>query len=152
MATNIGEVMEEVNNYYSYSNENGTYVFVATSSKITGTFESTYLVGQYIRVYGSILNDDVYKISAIAEGEITVEETLIDEDVADSTTYIYQLAPPKNLINLVSDIVSHISKDGVVSESIDDYSISFSSDGSWIGAFKKRLRKHRSLRWCNPCL
>jgi uncharacterized protein with ParB-like and HNH nuclease domain len=152
MATNIGEVMEEINNYYNYDYESDSYEFVALTKKITGTFANTYLVGQYIRIYGSILNDDVYKIAVVAEGEITVEEDLIDESVVDSTIYILVLAPPRSLIALVADIANYIPKDGIASESIDNYSVSFSGDGSWIKAFGKRLSKHRKIRWCNPWL
>ena len=152
MATNMGEVMEEVNNYYAYENEFDSYEFDSTGKTITGTFENTYLVGQYVRVFGSILNDDVYKIAEVASGILTVEEDLVNEVVADSVIYVISLAPPKTLIRLVSDISSYVTKDGVASETIDNYSISFSNDGSWIGAFSRRLSKHKKIRWCQPWL
>ena len=151
--TNIGEVMAEANRYFEVTLENDSYTFTSSTKTITGTFDETYLVGQYIRVYNSILNDDVYKIVTVNSGSLVVEEDLIDETVADSSIYIAALAPPNTFLRLVAEIVASIEEDGatdgIASETIDNYSISYKGDGSWVSAFNKKINKWRRARWAS---
>ena len=154
----INKVMTYLNNYfYKISSTTGLKVsdnieltFTNSTSKIAGSFDLTYKVGMYIRVSGSDLNDNIYKITAVGVDEITVDGTLVDET---EEAYIYQLTPPQDFIELVTEITTwntnNASSQGVASESIDDYAISFdNSNGTgWQGAFSNRLATYRKMRW-----
>jgi len=137
----IGQVMREINRYWPRTYENISLTFAATGKTITGATE-TYLPGQYILIQHSILNDGVYKIASVTNGVITVVETIYDET---AKVNIFGLAPPRDFLDLVTDIAAFTGKDGVKSESIDDYSVSFEGDGSWKTAFRKRLNTYRSM-------
>ena len=142
----ITEVLDYLKNHFIYIDTNGNInfenielVFEATGKTITADFQNTYLVGQYINITDSILNDGVYKISVVATGVLTVEEDLINET---ATPFIFALAIPKALITLISEINTWVTrnrgKSGISSEKIDDYSISYGSSmqsGGWKSAF-----------------
>lgn len=135
--------MRAINRYFPRTYENISLTFAAATKTITGVGE-TYLVGQYILVQFSVLNDGVYTVAAFdAENEkITVNETLRDEE---TTVNIFALAPPRDFLDLVTDIEAFTSKDGVSTERIDDYSITYKNGGSWNEAFRKRLNTYRSI-------
>lgn len=138
----IAEIMRECNRYFPKTYENIALTFTAATRKIAGVFGETYKVGQYILIQHSTLNDSVYRIATVGTNEITVAETLYGET---ETCQIFGLAPPRDFIDLVTEIDDFTPKDGISSESIDDYSVSFSGDGSWKTAFKKRLDTYRAM-------
>jgi hypothetical protein len=95
------------------------------------TFES----GQTIKVFGSYHNDAIYYVNEVAEDGsylvINSESELIDED-AGQTIRIYKVTYPKALKLINANMINHrLSKNNgnVVSESIDDYSVSYAQDG-----------------------
>jgi hypothetical protein len=61
----------------------------------------------------------------------------------------YGLQPPRDFIDLVAEIDAYTSKDGVSSEKIDDYSVTFEKEGGWKTAFKARINTYRRF---NPDL
>lgn len=116
---------------------------------IEGAFVQTYIVGQYVYITNAILNTGAYKITAVAEGVLTVEGAVEAETV---TTYLLALAIPKAFKELVTEIstwvTNNANKDGIASESIDDYSVSFgqaSQSSGWQGAFKGKLSQYKSM-------
>jgi hypothetical protein len=140
----IAEVMRECHRYFPRTYENISLTFDATGKTITGDFGETYLVGQYICIQYSILNDGVYTVTAFDSetGVITVSETLRNET---TTVNIFGLAPPRDFLDLVTEIDNFTGQDGVKSESIDDYSVSYEGDGSWKSVFRKRLDTYRTM-------
>jgi hypothetical protein len=137
------EVMDSINNHFIRSTETGIYEF--TINSIKGSFNQTYLVGMYIIVKGSYLNDGIYKIESISSNEIIVEELLTIENTKD-TVFIYVSTPPKHFVEVADAINSFDeNKIGVASESIDDYSVSFSKDQSWQEIFKDKLNQYRKV-------
>ena len=128
----ITQTLDYLNNHYVCTCESLELTF-AVDKTITGDFQNTYIVGQYIYIAGcqppfdgTILNIGVYKIASVATGELTVEGNLLAEV---ATTYIYALAIPPQVISLISTITTWITKYqknyGVASESVDDWSISY---------------------------
>lgn len=155
----IKSVLDYMNNHFLRNSENIELVFAADKT-ITATFENTYLVGQYIQVVDTILNDAVYKIASLTEvaGDITVitvEESLIAET---ATPFLFGLAIPANVIDLIAEIdtwqTEFATTEGLTSEKIDDYSASFGAGvqkGGWQSAFSGKLsvyaRAFCDIRW-----
>jgi hypothetical protein len=149
----IGQIMREINQYWAKTYENISLAFNSSGKTITGVFGETYLAGQYILIQHSVLNDGVFTLVSVEDEldeddeptgntVITVSETVRTET---NTVNIFGLAPPRDFIDLVTEIIAFTSKDGVTSESIDDYSVSFEGDGSWKTAFRKRLNNYRRM-------
>ena len=153
----IAQIMKYCNNHFWRSYERNNFAIVEDG--ITGTFTETYLAGQYIHIVDSYLNDGVYKITAVSSVKLTLDATLIAEDTDDYIT-VYGCKVPSDFLSLVTDIETWQTKnsglEGVASESIDSYSVSFASgiDGlignTWQNAFKSRLSTYRAMyeRWC----
>lgn len=136
-------VMDSINNHFVKSTEKKQVEFTADSIKFD--FTETYLVGMYVIVTDSYLNDGIYKIASVSDGVIEVEEPLSVEKT-DKDVTIYASAPPQAFVGLVSEIKAFgHDKLGVASESIDDYSVSYTGDGSWQSVFKSRLNQYRKV-------
>ncbi len=148
------EIMNSINNFFIRSNETGTFEIV--DDGIIGDFYNNYIVGQYICIKNSVLNDGVYKVLEINGNKLKLDAELITE-----TSYIclLALAIPKSFLVLVSEIQAWQEKNGcnvgVESERIDDYSISFdtTNGGSWKGVFRGQLNSYRKMFGfkCNKC-
>ena len=142
----ISEVMREINRWFPRTYENVVVAIAATGKTITGDFAETYLAGQYICLQHSVLNDGVYTIVSVTGVAgayiLTVSETLRTET---NRVNVFALQPPRDFIDLVTEIDAYTSKDGVASEKIDDYSVSFKNDGGWKAAFRERLNTYRRL-------
>lgn len=153
----IAEIMKECNNHFWRSNERRMYSIV--SDGIVGKFSEKYIPGQYIHLTGSFLNDGVYKLTAVSESKLTVEEGLKAEDTGEYFN-VYGCKVPTEFLTLVTDIESWASnnfdKSGIASESIDGYSVNFATnpDGTignnWKNAFKTQLTPYRQMfeSWC----
>jgi len=137
------EVMDSINNHFIRATETGIYEF--TTNSIKGNFNQTYLVGMYIIVKNSYLNDGIYQIESISSDEIIVDVALTIESTKDTLT-MYASTPPKHFIEIANEIDNFDeSKIGVASESIDDYSVNFSKDQSWQEVFKDKLNQYRKV-------
>ena len=140
--------MDYINNYFSRTVESVTSVIDGTDKTITGSFGETYLVGQYIRLSGTILNDGVYKIAAVSGSVITVEGTLMDESPTESY-YLWGLAPPKPFLAVVSDIETYVAANGtntgLKSETQGKRSVSYATDSTWQGVFSRSLGTWRKV-------
>lgn len=148
MSVSIDAVMTEINNHFAISAESGTFEIVTDG--IVGTFTDTYLVGQYVWLQGTFLNDGVYKISEITTSKITFVDTdLLAENTGD-TIYLFGLSPGKTFLTLVSDISSYDSTltKGVKSESQGNRSVTYGTqdgDGSWQSVYKSQLNAYRRM-------
>ncbi len=137
----LSEVMKHINNYFVKTTEDITVNIVADG--IEGTFTNTYIVGQYIRVCDSILNDGVYKLTGVTSSKLSVAETLV---VESNKVQVAGLVIPSEFLSIVTEIEAHKGSGGVVSESIDDYSVTYSDGGSWVSAFEERLYPYTKFR------
>ena len=148
----LAQVMNACNNHFWKTRERSDLAFVADG--ITGTFENTYFVGQYVHVVGSYMNDGVYKVTGVATSKLTLDATLTAENSSDFVT-LYGCGVPSDFLSVVSDIDTWVTgnsgKEGVSSESIGSYSVSYGtgSDGqttnNWKSAFDGRLKPYKQV-------
>lgn len=133
----LDQVMTHIKNHFARSIESRAFEIVADG--IVGIFSEKYVVGQYVWVKRSFINDGVYKITGITATKLTLDATLQPENTGE-LIYLFGLAPPKDFLTVVTEIENFKSKDGVTSESIDDYSVSYGGNGGgWASVFKDKL-------------
>lgn len=148
----IEKVLHYLNHFYPHTVE------TVKGVEVDGiTVKKDYIVGQYIYIKDSIMNDGIYKITTITGNKINLDLT------AEPTTItVYALAIPKSLLNLTTEIEAYGEKDeSLSSESIDDYSVSFKNGSGWEKAFASKLAPYKRVysdleriernwqnRWC----
>jgi len=145
----IGEVMKACNNYFLISHEN--LLNEITATHIKGPFYDTYLQGQYVLINDSRLNDGVHQIVSVSSNGLELGGLL--PEATGEYFKLYGLAPSKEFRSLVTTIENWVqtngNKQGVASESIDDYSVSFDSSngspGDWKTAFNAQLNSYRKV-------
>lgn len=136
--------MRECRNYFSISYERGQFEII---NGIIG-LSNNYLVGQYIYVAGSILNDGVYLLN----------DTLYTLDGSRDESFngiVYGLSVPREFIELVNKIDKFTqSKEGqesnITSASFGIQSQSFGTDNNgvragWQTVFRNELHKYRRM-------
>lgn len=142
----INAVMTHIKNHFARSIESQAFEIV--SDGIVGSFSEKYIAGQYVWIKCSFVNDGVYKITGVTTTKLTLDATLTEENTG-KLIYLFGLAPPVDFLTVVTEIENFTSKDGVVSESIDDYSVSFGGagggDGSWTSVFNNKLSQWRRM-------
>ena len=141
------DLMLQTNNYFERTAESGAYSIVSQSIALRGV----YKVGQFIRILDSLLNDGVYKITAIVDKTVTLDGTLVDEQF---TGYVVGLAVPNDFIALAEKVKKFNRHQGVSSESIPNYTISFSANNgstayaNELGRYNKPLLgRYYFLNW-----
>ena len=152
----MGNVMEYLHNYFYKFKERGNFAINFNTISIDGCYDlqGKYVVGQYIRIKGSLVNDGVYKVIAVSEDGlpgITVDGCLSDEEFEG---YICSLAVPKAFISLCNDIKEYEVKNPpkeFISESFGGYSYTRSQASvesglsGWQLAFKGQLAPYRRM-------
>ena len=144
----IAAIMKEIKNHFARSVE--AQAFEIVSDGIVGSFSEKYIAGMYIWIKNSFLNDGVYLLTGATTSKLSVApDTFTAENLGD-TIYVFASTPPKDFLALVTEIEAYNSgsgtKDGISSESIDDYSVSFGKgDGSWKSVFSQRLNNYRKM-------
>ena len=135
--------MDYCKNYFVFSCEAEAFEIVADG--IVGTFSDTYVVGQYVSIDDSFVNDGVYKITAVSATKLTLDATLTAENTGD-TIYVFGLKVPNAFVTIVDNITTYnaTSTKGVKSESQGNRSVSYGSaagDGnsSWQSVFSGDL-------------
>ena len=141
----IEQVMDSINNHFVRDFDVDDFEIV--SDGIVGSFSSTYLIGMYVLIKHSLLNDGVYEITGVTDDKITVDATLKAENTGESIV-VYALTPKKSFLDLVTEIETFVANDesvGVASESLGDYSVSYGKEGSWQSVFRKKLNTYRKV-------
>lgn len=134
------------NNFFERSSEYGRYTISENAIAVRGDYKA----GQYVRIMDSLLNDGVYKIASVEAGEITLTETLTDEEFCG---YIVGLAIPNEFITLAAKVEAFTNR-GISSESIPNYSVSFNAKNG-VEAYRSDLQAYMKpfqsryffLRW-----
>jgi hypothetical protein len=134
------------NNFFERSSEYGRYTISENAIAVRGDYKA----GQYVRIMDSLLNDGVYKIASVEAGEITLNETLTDEEFCG---YIVGLAIPNEFITLAAKVEAFTNR-GISSESIPNYSVSFNAKNG-VEAYRSDLQAYMKpfvspyyfLRW-----
>jgi len=141
---NLYDVLLEVNNFFVRDYE--CLDVVITTTKLQGEFTNDYVIGQYVRVAGSVLNDGVYKITDIGVNELTLNATLNAE--TEQSLTVYGLSIPNSFVSLANEIIASGSNENITSETVSRYSVSYGEGGkSWTGVYKKQLDRYRKMRW-----
>lgn len=147
----IESLMKECNNYFYKWKETNTFTINNNTIEVTGT----YLVGQYVRIVGSIVNDGIYQIETYTSGKITIIG--LTDEVFEGT--IYGLSVPKDFIELESKIETYNNKNVISnksSEGFNNYSVGYAKDKNgkplqWQEIFKSDINIYRQMydgeRW-----
>lgn len=154
----LNSVLEYLNNYFfRYTLGVKSYTFTrdvtfTSANTLTGDFTSTFLVGEYILIEDTRLNNGVYLITAIDDTTITIDATLditIDTESEIECT-LTKLFIPKPLISLIAEIKTYDASttSGLVSESQGSRSVSYATMSGWKTAFGSQLSGYKKLRWC----
>ena len=126
-----------INNFFERTSEYGSYAI--SENAITAT-RGEYKVGQYVRIMNSLLNDGVYKITAVESVSIELSGTLVDEEFDG---YIVGLAIPASVVAIAAKVEAFTNR-GISSESIPNYSISFNAK-SGVEAYATDLAPYKKL-------
>lgn len=155
----LTEVMDEILNHFARNKQTGrlhgaeTGDFILSNGKIA--VNSTYLVGQYIAIAGSVLNNGVYRVEEFSDGVITIKESDVNDKIwgEEFTGTIYSLRVPEDFVQLVDKIkkfteTSAGQASNIVSASFGIQSQSFGTDSNgvragWQTVFRKELDKHK---------
>lgn len=148
----VGQVLRYLNDYfiryycgvrqYSYTKD-ATF----SSDTISATsFDDTFLAGEYIKIYGSRLNDGVYKITEANTDNIVLDATLTTEE--EISVELTKCFIPIDLLEIIEEIDTYNSNvtDGISSESQGNRSVSYVGSG-WKQAFQARLAPFKKVRW-----
>ena len=136
----LENVLREINNFFVKTLERRPVVI--ENNKITFNTNQKYIAGQYIYIYGSILNDGVYKILSVDASGITVDN-LEDEE---AILTIYGLSIPKTVVAIADEIALNGQMTGVNSESLGDYSVNYGEgNSSWQNVYKDQLNQYRRV-------
>lgn len=145
----ITELLEYLNNWFIDTHESGKFEFKASLDAtpiytIEAPFYQDYLVGQYISVDGSKLNDGVYKVTAVESGKITVDTQVLTETASIS---LWGLAVPKQVVSLAGEIAEYKASnlEGIASETQGSRSIAYKNGSGWEDVYKQRLIPYRRL-------
>lgn len=157
----LSEIMRDINNHFAidsitdefFDYESG--IFKLVDGKIA--VRNKYVVGQYIAVTGSILNNGVYQVEEFADSIITIKQSETNDGIwgeeFDGT--IYSLIVPYDFLKMVSEIQRFAHSQmgeasNVTSASFGIQSFSFGTDASgvragWQTVFRQRLNKYRRM-------
>lgn len=158
MSLNVEEVLGYLNNYFVYAYAPNVYVdFDAVTKKIIladtdydfDDYALDIRVNQYIRIEGSRLNDGVYKVTAVGTNNVTVNETLIDEESDLDLDYvtIYELAIPQKLLSIITEMIAWTGTDNIKSESLGPHSITFDRPSNVFTSFEGRIKRWKKVNF-----
>lgn len=114
--------------------------------------ECKFTPGTQIVVEGSLYNDGVYEISSLTAGSLTLAtgSGLIDEAAGECIT-ITMVNYPKSLkldiAQMVAYAMNKAGKEGIQSESLGDYSVTFMDATSYPLSILNRLKPYRKIGW-----
>lgn len=142
------EICEHLHNFFD--TRDGGYIdrtagTFAISDGVLSPLSSSLIVGQYIRIVGSLLNDGIY----LLPDDFTIAE-LKDETF---TGAVFGLAIPKDLVTLDTEITAYVAANpasGYVSESFGGWSGTRATGASgaplsWKTVYGARLNRWRKV-------
>jgi hypothetical protein len=119
----------------SYSSDTIGFSANSITDSDNGFVTAGFFAGDYI-VEGSKYNDGFYTVSVVAQGTLTVAETLATE-TAGSTVLITKVKFPSELKLIMAKMAGYTIKNkyGVKSESFSRYSVSYDSNSTYITGY-----------------
>ena len=149
----INAVLNYINNrFLNYSYQSLIDSTFTAPDTIDGVFTDTFMVGEWVEISGTRLNDGIYLVSAIADDSMTVstsyDKSIVTEAETDDVLYI-KCDIPSELVSLVTTIKTYDdgTDDGLSSESQGGRSVSYGGNSSWTSVFSSKLSRWRKLRW-----
>ena len=149
----INAVLNYINNrFLNYSYQSLIDSTFTAPDTIDGVFTDTFMVGEWVDISGTRLNDGIYLVSAIDDSSMTVstgyDKLITTEELAEDVLY-RKLDIPAQLITIIADIATYQASEsiGIASESQGNTSITYASSSGWQGAFTSKLSQWRKLRW-----
>ena len=144
----MDKILNSINNYFYRFFERGIYNIKANTIIVKGK----YIIGQYIRIEGSTLNDGVYKVASVEGQNITLESSTIKGEEFEGV--ISSLAIPNDLISLKAKIEVYESENkpsAIVSESFGNYSYSLATNTNgqaltWQEVFSNELKPYKKMK------
>ena len=141
----MNKILRYLNNYFYKFGEKGLIKIEENKIQVNGK----YLVGQYIKLEGSTMNDTVLKVISVVDNQITVTGAYNEEFEG----VIYSLAVPRDLIELeekIKEFEATNKPSNLNAESFGGYSYSKASNGkggvaSWKDIFFDDLKPYRKL-------
>ncbi len=153
----LNAVLNDLNNsFYEYTSGVKNYSYTkdisfTSEDTMLGGFTDTFIVGEYVRVTGSRVNDGVYLISAIDTTSITIDTTVDAKIKTEPSTEctITKCYIPSDVVQMIAEIKEFDANlvQGASSESQGSRSVSFADGASWKKAFSPRLSAYRKMRW-----
>jgi hypothetical protein len=148
----LEEIMNYCNNFFKRSESEGlTCSFDSGTKTITFTADlvDKIIPNMYIKVFGTLLNDGVYKVTGVTTNTITVEEVLVDESDAEIT--LSGLAPTKDFLSIVTKIETDVTNgtyNNVERIKRGDTEIKYSDNAlnSWQEDYKSSLFPFKKVR------
>lgn len=140
-------LMQECNNYFYKTYEHDTF------SIQNGVIDSKgiYLVNQYIKIEGSILNDGVYKIESMTNNKINIAS--LQDEIFEGC--IFGLAVPNGFVSLSEKVKEYLDNPktkptDISSESFNNYSWSKGKKANganitWNDVFQDDIYSYRQL-------
>ena len=151
------EICEHLHNFFD--TRDGEYIdrtagTFAISDGVLSPIPSSLVVGQYVRIVGSLLNDGVYVLAESEPGEGEEAQIILAGTVDETFTgAIFGLAIPRDLVTLDSEISAYVTANpasGYVAESFGGWSGTKATGAngaplSWKSVFAARLNRWRKL-------
>lgn len=151
----LDEIMRDINNHFArdratdelFGYESNKYEIIDDTIAVW----NKYVVGQFIAIVGSVLNDGVYEITDCYNGIIVVSPLPVADEIFEGT--IFSLRVPREFLELAKEIDAFSqSRDGqasnIISASFGIQSQSFGTDANgvragWQTVFRQKLHKYR---------
>ncbi|MGL5646712.1 MAG: hypothetical protein ACRDDY_02580 [Clostridium sp.] len=138
-------ILNHINNHFYLFFENADFEITSGYILVKGK----YIVGQYIKIKGSLLNDGVYKVDRIEENKVFING-LVDESFNGT---VFQLGIPRDLIKLEEEIKEFNTNNkptNVTSESFGGYSYSKATGSNgvpldWTRVFSNSLKPYKRM-------
>lgn len=138
------EILNYINNYFYKFGVIGTFRIIDNKIYLQGN----YYKNQYIYIKGSVLNDGIYQVKEIVDGELVFDG--LDDEKFDGA--IYSLQVPKKLMEKVTEIIEFKTKNkpsGMQSESFGGYSYTRASVNgkpmTWKDIYNDDLSPYRKI-------
>lgn len=142
----LSEVLQSINNYFV--DDFCDLEEIETDGVIVDK-PSIFIAGQYVLVLGSKMSDGVYTVLDVIGNKILLDNDVdfLNENTDDMV--LCSLSIPKTVLKIVDEIEAYNLKvlDGIKSESLGDYSVTYAggsdNDMSWLTVFRKKLQPYK---------
>lgn len=142
----LEQILKYINNFFVVTTRSVTAI---AQAKITVDDASDFVVGQYVYLNQSKLNDGVYKIIEITGNDLTFDPADDVQVEPAGEAILYGLAIPKAVLALKDEITTYntANPNNLQSETLGDYSATYAAgkNASWTAAFASRLAPYRRV-------